>query len=208
MVNVGLLGAVSVGKTTILRQFVKYVEESRISEVDKDITCSIVKTDFSGESTLKPGESKETKTIHPNRVVFREDKTGKNHTLFAPGGDRERAVVKMGIITISRIARKIIAVFDVTRELDSQFKFFTDVRFFPKDIAVCLNKYDMLAETNKDTVDATIKDYQAKIKDFFDKRRIVVTNFYPTCAETKDEYKKFNDAVVNMLLDITVRSPD
>jgi GTPase SAR1 family protein len=204
MVNVGLLGAVSVGKTTILRQFVKYIEEGRVPEVDPDINCSIVKTDFSGESTLKPGESKETKTIHPNRVVFREDNTMKNHTLFAPGGDRERAVVKMGIITISRIARKIIAVFDLTCDMDPQFKFFTDVRFFPKSIAVCLNKFDLL---EPDQADAIVADYKEKIKDFFEKRRIEVTGFYPTCAETKEEFKPYNDAVVNMLLDITVRQP-
>jgi len=202
MVNVGLLGHASVGKTTILRLFVKYVEESRIPEIDPNINCSIVKTDFSGESTLRPGDSKETKTIHPNRVVFREDATGKNHTLFAPGGDRERAVVKMGIITISRIARKIIAVFDLTLDLDPQFKFFTDVRFFPKSIVVCLNKFDLL---DPGQADATVADYQEKIKDFFDKRRIAVNEFYPTCAETNEDFPAYNNAVVNMLLDITVR---
>ena len=91
MVNVGLLGDVSAGKTTLLRLFVLYNNKKRISNIEGGIPCTLIKTDFSGESTLEEDievENKETKTIHPNRVYFREEETGLNHTLFAPGGDR------------------------------------------------------------------------------------------------------------------------
>ena len=137
MVNIGLLGDVSVGKTSILRLFVRYLKKGDIAKVEGGIKCSVVKADFSGEATVPGGEKedalneKETKTIHPNRIVFREDESNKAHTIFAPGGDRARAVVKMGIITISRIATQIIAVFSLDRDLAPQFEFFNDVRFFP-----------------------------------------------------------------------------
>ncbi len=221
LVNVGLLGAVGVEKEDILRLFIHYVDAGLITQIDPDIHCTIIKAQIAGkiiiDSPKRVQKSKKKRTakepaglvLHPaDRIVFREDNNGKNHTLFAPGGDREQAVVKMSVITVSRISRKIIAVFDVTRELDSQFKFFTDLRFFPKDIAVCLNKYDILADKDIDQANAIVNDYRGKITDFFEKRRISVTAFYPTCAETKDDCKKFNDSVINMILNITVRSQD
>ena len=110
MVNVGLLGDISVGKTSILRLFVKYLNKGDVEKVEGGKKCTVVKTDFSGEATVPQGDKedklneKETKTIHPNRLVFREDESGRAHTIFAPGGDVGRAVVKMGVITISRIA--------------------------------------------------------------------------------------------------------
>ena len=110
MVNIGLLGDISVGKTSILRLFVRYLNKGEIENVKGGMKCTVVKTDFSGEATVPGGDKedslneKETKTIHPNRVVFREDDSGKAHTIFAPGGDRQRAVVKMGIITNKAIS--------------------------------------------------------------------------------------------------------
>jgi len=142
MVNIGLLGDISAGKTSILRLFVRYLKVGDIEKVKGGQKLTIVKTDFSGEATVPRGakedslNQKETKTIHPNRVVFREDKSGKAHTIFAPGGDASRSVIRMGIITISRIATQIIAVFSCDRPLETQFKFFRDVRFFPDNICV------------------------------------------------------------------------
>ncbi|GAG79320.1 unnamed protein product, partial [marine sediment metagenome] len=136
--------------TSLLRLFVRYVNKGDVEKVEGGKELQIVKTDFSGEATVPSGDKedkrneKETKTIHPNRLVFREVDTKKAHTIFAPGGDRQRAVVKMGIITISRIATQIIAVFSVDRDLDQQFEFFNDVRFFPDSIYVCLNKFDLI----------------------------------------------------------------
>lgn len=169
---------------------------------------SVVKTDFSGEALVPKGDKvdtldeKETKTIHPNRVVFREDSSGKAHTIFAPGGDRSRAVVKMGIITISRIATQIIAVFSLDRDVDRQFEFFNDVRFFPEKIYVCINKIDLL----KGDKVKEIEKLKKKINDFFIKRKITVQDVFVTCGETVnnfDEVEKYNNRVAEMILRIT-----
>jgi len=209
MVNIGLLGDISAGKTSILRLFVRYLKVGDIEKVKGGQKCTIVKTDFSGEATVPGGSKedslnqKETKTIHPNRVVFREDKSGRAHTIFAPGGDRKRAVVKMGIITISRIATQIIAVISCDRKLEQQFEFFNDVRFFPDKIYVCINKVDLI-EGDKDK---KLEEAKNKIDSFFNKRKISVIDYFITCGEiVKDfaEVEEYNNNVAEMILGITV----
>ena len=209
MVNIGLLGDISAGKTSILRLFVRYLKVGDIEHVKGGQKCTVVKTDFSGEATVPGGDKedrlnqKETKTIHPNRVVFREDASGKAHTIFAPGGDRQRAVVKMGIITISRIATQIVAVFSLDRELKRQFEFFNDVRFFPDKIYVCINKIDLL----KGNRDKKIEEVKKKIDSFFNRRKISVIEHFITCGETiKDfaEVEEYNNRVAEMILGITI----
>ncbi len=211
MVNIGLLGDVSVGKTSLLRLFVRCLKKGDIENVEGGVKCSVVKADFSGEATVPEGEKedtlnqKETKTIHPNRIVFREDETNKAHTIFAPGGDRQRAVVKMGIITISRIATQIIAVFSLDRELAPQFEFFNDVRFFPDKIYVCINKVDLIEGDRE----KKIEEMGKQIKDFFEARKIAISEVFITCGETVenfDEVEKFNNRVPEMILEITTKS--
>lgn len=198
MTNIGLLGAVSVGKTTILRLFVKYLKTNKIDGVKGGKSCTVVKTDFSGEAVLDPETGiKETKTIHPNRVVFRENELKRNHTLFAPGGDRGRAVVRMGVITISRIAKQIIAVFSCDRSVKEQFQFFRDVRFFPKQIYVCFNKIDLIAENQRIQ---TVESMKSEVIEFFAKRNITVKEFYTVSAESVGGMESFNDKAAEMIL--------
>jgi translation elongation factor EF-Tu-like GTPase len=208
MVNIGLLGDISAGKTSILRLFVKYLKVGDIEKVKGGIKCTVVKTDFSGEATVPGGakedslNQKETKTIHPNRVVFREDKSGRAHTIFAPGGDRARSVIRMGIITISRIATQIIAVFSCDRPLETQFEFFRDVRFFPDKISVCINKIDLV----EGDAEKKVEEYKAEIEEFFKKRKITVKEFFITCAEAVkgfEDVQTYNDRVAEMILEIT-----
>ncbi len=208
MVNIGLLGDISAGKTSILRLFVKYLKVGDIEKVKGGQKCTIVKTDFSGEATVPGGSKedrlnqKETKPIHPNRVVFREDKSGRAHTIFAPGGDRARSVIRMGIITISRIATQIIAVFSCDRPLEKQFEFFRDVRFFPDNIFVCINKIDLI---EKDP-EKKVEEAKTEIVDFFKQRKISIKEFFITCAESVkgfEDVQTYNDRTAEMILEIT-----
>ena len=205
MVNIGLLGDVSAGKTSILRLFVKYLNKGDIEKVEGGKKCTVLKTDFSGEATVPTGNKedslneKETKTIHPNRVVFRETDSGKAHTIFAPGGDRKRSVIRMGIITISRIVSHIIAVFSLDRELEEQFDFFNDIRFFPDKIYVCINKIDLIKDSNN------LEKIKEQISAFFNIRKIKIIDFFITCAEeimTFEDIQEFNNNVAKMILNI------
>jgi Ni2+-binding GTPase involved in maturation of urease and hydrogenase len=208
MVNIGLLGDISAGKTSILRLFVRYLKVGDIENVEGGRKCTVVKTDFSGEATVPGGakedslNQKETKTIHPNRVVFREDDSGKAHTIFAPGGDSSRSVIRMGIITISRIATQIIAVFSCDRPLEAQYNFFRDVRFFPDKIFVCINKVDLI---EKDA-EKKVEEAKVKIAEFFKQRKIIVQEFFITCAESVEGFEDvqtYNDHTAEMILKIT-----
>ncbi len=211
MVNIGLLGDISVGKTSLLRLFVRYLNKGDIENVEGGKKCTVVKTDFSGEATLPGGEKedklnqKETKTIHPNRVVFREDDNNRAHTIFGPGGDSSRAVVKMGIITISRIATQIIAVFSCDREIEIQFKFFNDIRFFPDQIFACINKVDLI-KGNKTQKQKKLEEIKKQIETFFKEKKIGIKDFFITCGETVegfDDIESYNNQVAEMILKIT-----
>jgi len=208
MVNIGLLGDISVGKTSILRLFVRYLNKGEIENVEGGKKCTIVKTDFSGEATIPGGEKedklnqKETKTIHPNRIVFRENETNRAHTIFAPGGDSARSVIRMGIITISRIASQIIAVFSCDRDLETQFKFFSDVRFFPNEIFVCINKVDLI----KKDPEKKVQELKTEIVKFFKQRKIGIKEFFIVCAESVEGFedvKSYNDHTAEMILKIS-----
>jgi translation elongation factor EF-Tu-like GTPase len=197
MVNVGILGDVSVGKTTILRLFVKFVEDKSLESEFNLPPTQIVKTDFSGEATLPSKEDiKQTKTIHPNRVVFR---IGDHmHTLFAPGGD-DRPLVRMGIVTVSRIARVIVAVFDMSRDLESQFEFYTAVRFIPKTIIVALNKADLVPVKE---LKKKVEEFSDSITEYFkEKRKIDVAAVFVTVAEPIEGYETNNIECAKLILE-------
>lgn len=107
----------------------------------------------------------------------------------------------MGIITISRIATQIIAVFSLDRDIETQFKFFNDVRFFPDKISVCINKVDLVEGDIKGALEKAKK----KIEGFFQERKITISDYFSTCGETVDKFadiESHNDAVAEMILKI------
>ena len=202
MAIIGLMGAMNVGKTAVLKMFVDYVEKEKIGKIDGGAECTIEKKDFKGESEIevKDGDGF-SKTITPNKVVFTVMKTGKSHTLFAPGGDRDRAVIRMGIITISRIAREIVGLFALDESLKDQFKLYDLIRYMPKKIYVCLNKYDLLEGTDEEK-QKILEKKKEEITNYFKKRRIIVEGFFSTCAIDKPDFLEFNHNVGRMILDL------
>ncbi len=202
MAIIGLMGAMNVGKTAVLKMFVDYVEKEKIGNIKDGLDCKIEKKDFKGESEIevKNGDGY-NKTITPNKVVFIETKSGANHTLFAPGGDRDRAVIRMGIITISRIARQIVGLFAIDESLKDQFKLYDLIRYMPKKIHVCLNKYDLLEGTDEEK-QKNLEKKKEEITNYFKKRRITVEGFFLTCAIDKPDFIDYNDNTARMILNL------
>lgn len=194
MVNIGILGDLSVGKTSILRLFVRFIEQNMLEEKFNLVSVKIVRQDFSGEATLSNKDSSElTKTIHPNRVVFQIG--DKMHTLFAPGGDN-RPLVRMGIITIFRISHIIIAVFDLSRDLEDQFNFYERIKFIPKTVLVVLNKADLVKDLNN-----KVEEYTEKIKKYFiEKRKISIIGISVIVAKELPNFENLNDICVGIIL--------
>ncbi len=206
MAIIGLMGAMNVGKTAVLKMFVDYVEKEKIGNIKDGRDCKIEKTDFKGESEIevKDGDGY-NKTITPNKVVFIETKSGASHTLFAPGGDRDRAVIRMGIITISRIARQIVGLFALDEGLKDQFKLYDLIRYMPKKIHVCLNKYDLLEGTDEEK-EKILEKKKEDITNYFKKRRIIVEGFFSTCAIDKPDFIEYNDNTARMILDLVLNT--
>jgi translation elongation factor EF-Tu-like GTPase len=202
MTTIGLIGNRDVGKTTILRLFVKYNNKTKFAGVNGGKPWSVTKIDFSGETCLNPETAnKETKTIHPNRVNFQEDDTKRSHTIFAPGGDKDWPVVKMGIITISRISKQIVTVFAADQSLSDQLTFFDAVRYFPKEIYVCVNKLDLIPTADRVKL---IESMKFKIEKYFNKRRIQIRDYFYTCAEESAQNQELNDNSAKMILKIAL----
>ena len=107
----------------------------------------------------------------------------------------------MGIITISRISTEIIGVFALDRDIDPQLDFFSDVRFFPDKIHVCLNKIDLIENFGE----KELENVKKKITDFFEKRRVKVEDFFITCGEIIEGFEdveSYNNKVPEMILSI------
>ncbi|HMF32044.1 MAG TPA: hypothetical protein VKK79_11545 [Candidatus Lokiarchaeia archaeon] len=189
--TIALLGAANIGRTNLLRIFLRYVEQGLIPE-----NIRILKTDFSGESILATGGRK-TKTILPNKVNF-EDEDGALYELIAPGGETDRPVIKMGAITSSRLSKAIIIVFDLTQDLDPQLEYFNSVKIFLKCVWVCLTKFDLLAE--EEQASQTLS-YSERVKDFFAQRGIEIKGVAWAGDSQDVQVEEQNAAVVKMILE-------
>lgn len=188
MVNIGLLGDAKTEPIEILRSLVKNMNQKNFSTI-LGSNFSVIKTDLGEESIQEEKgdglNERETMTIHPHRVVFREERTNKAHTIFAPGGDRTRAVIKMGIITISRIASQIIASFTLNHDMEPQFAFFNDVRFFPEMIHVIIDRIDLIEIQGKDK-EKRLRNIEDDICIFFARRKIKVGSIVNVSSKTME----------------------
>lgn len=199
MAIIGLMGAMNVGKTAVLKMFVDYVEKEKIGKIDGGVECTIEKKDFKGESEIEVKDGEDfSKTITHNKVVFTDVNTGRFHTLFAPGGVRDSAVVRMGIITISRIARKIVGLFSIDESLEDQIKFYDLIRNLPKRVNIILTKSGKIPEYDLESI---LHDIQYKITNYFNSRKIIVDRFEIVFFDTDNpEFLDNNNEAIRMIL--------
>lgn len=204
MVVIGFMGAMNVGKTAVLKLFVDYVEKNKVAKIDGGAPCTIEKVDFKGESVIpaEEGGDSYTKTVTPNKVVFLETGTDRSHTLFAPGGDKDKSVVRMGIITVSRIAKEVVAIFAVNESLVEQFQLYDLIRYIPKSIYVCFNKSDLIPDEQARA--KVIEKMKKEIEAYFAKRQISIKDYFQTCAIDKPGMTALNDNTARMILDIAL----
>ncbi|MFX0030670.1 MAG: hypothetical protein ACFE8B_15765 [Candidatus Hermodarchaeota archaeon] len=202
MVNVGLFGGISVGKKSILRIFADYLNNGKIDKLLENLKPRIIKSDFSGELNARTKnltdtlDKSKTETLHPARVIFQEDRLGTAYSIFAVGGDKQQPIVRSSIKTFSSYVTEVIAIFSVDRDLESQFEFFNDVRFFPTKIHVCINKIDLLTDDRYKKV----RELRKEITNYFNERKITVEKFHITCSESIEGFEKYNENAVIMIL--------
>ncbi len=201
MTNIGFIGDVKVGKTDLLRMVVRYINNGEIETIKGGAKCVFVKTDFSGENPQIIGD---TQTVHPSRVFFKEEESKKAHSLYAPGGNRESIVVKMGILNITRIATQLIAVFSCDRELKHEFEFFNDLPYFPDNLYVCLTRSELF-EGALSEKEIKIDEIKRQIRTYFQEKKCKVKGFFTVYLDFSNldsDKKLHNDYFVAMLLRI------
>jgi predicted GTPase len=102
----------------------------------------------------------------------------------------------MGIVTISRISHIIIAVFDLSRDLEPQFLFYDRVKFLPKTIYIALNKSDLVKNLND-----RVEEYTKKIKEYFiEKRKINIVGISAIVAKALPDFEDYNEKCVDIIV--------
>ncbi|MFX1478969.1 MAG: tetratricopeptide repeat protein [Promethearchaeota archaeon] len=168
MVNIAILGDSLEGIA-----FIKFLARY-INQYDVGFNFSKYHVTYRNNSIEERSMEKETKTINPTRLIIKDKAKGRMHTIFAPGGDRSRAVVKMGIITLARIAKIIIAYFSLNNPLREQFEFFNEVQFLPNEIYIWLLEREKL-DVNREDI---IEEYISSITNFFNKKKMKIKKIY------------------------------
>ncbi len=201
MAVICLLGEQGVGKTSLLQSTIQYLSDDK---PDYRTNYYVHKEDFSGEANTL-GENKEvisSTTIHPNRVIIKDYNSNKMHQIFSVGGRYKTTVVKMSIITISKLSDHIIFVFSPGINLETQFEYFDNVKLLPKELYVCINKMDLFnGHENGDE----FKDFKKNIEDYLTQKTLSVKEFFFTYSNFKTnllDLQLYRENTIKMFLKI------
>ena len=178
MVVICLLGDHGVGKTSLLQSTIHYLSDDMQQYWNKYV---VHKEDFSGEA-IRRGVNNEiisSTTLHPNRVIIGEYDSNRIHHIYSVGGHYSAIIVKMSIITISKLSDHIIFVVSPDVPLESQFEYFEHLPFTPKELYVCINKMDLF-ENNGNLNDS--KTFENKIDEYLKEKTVRIKEFFHTCG--------------------------
>ena len=174
MVNVGILGDMNCGKTSV---FVRFMNSLAVTN-EKIISGS-------------PGgpEMYTTQTVDFIRFTHR----GFIHVLYGTGG-HTTPITDYYRVYVLRNANRFLCMFDLSIDLDRQLKFYETLQIPTKQVTIFLNKFD-LANDNYD-------EYKEKIEDFFiNTQKKLIKYILPTVA-IKVEDGQFQKETQNCLTGI------
>ena len=168
MVNIGILGTMNCGKTSVFVNFM-----NSISASDEKILAGA------------PGgpEMYTTQTVDFIRFTSK----GFIHVLYGTGG-HQTPITDYYRVYVLRNANRFLCMFDLNEDLQEQLNFYRQFEIPTKSVVIFLNKYDLAAEN--------LKNYQEKVNSFFiDEKKKLVRGIFPTvalrtAAEEFEEYKQ------------------
>jgi signal recognition particle receptor subunit beta len=178
MVNVGILGAMDCGKTSVFAYFMNHIS-------------------MNGETIISgaPGgpEKYATETVDFIRFTAK----GFIHVLYGTGGHK-RPITDYYRLFVLRNADRFLCMFDLSTPIEPQIEFFEEMDIPLKSVLILLNKYD-LGKENFET-------YKEKIQEYFvDNKKKLIKAIYPTVAieyKDTDEYLEYNHNCVKAILDL------
>ena len=193
LTNIGIIGDFHSGKVELLRFLVDYIKGGTAP-----LKAEILKTEFIEEnsSSSKYLDTLSTKTIRPHRVVFKDLRTGKAHTLYASGGGDSKEESRMAFLTITRISSRVVMLFSLNHDLESQFEILNEGRFLPREIPVGVNTLDLLGAEERIMLQ---KEAREKIMGFFQERKIHVSQILFLSTITGEGLSNFMELVISLM---------
>ena len=177
MVNIGILGDMNCGKTSVFVRFMNSLTESN----EKILTGA-------------PGgpEMYTTQTVDFIRFTHK----GFIHVLYGTGG-HTTPITDYYRIYVLRNANRFLCMFDLSEELEKQLTFYENLDIPTKQVSIYLNKYDLASDN--------FSNYKEQIEDFFiNKKQKLIKEVLPTVAVKVEgnEYKKETKNCLKGILDL------
>ncbi|MFX0197337.1 MAG: GTPase domain-containing protein [Candidatus Hodarchaeota archaeon] len=180
MVNIGILGYASVGKTSLFNLFRKIFEErggnilgGQLGGAKKGNTVTIDFIRF-----IHTSEPQDSKIVH---------------TLYGTGGHRHRITDYYRSFVI-RNSDVFICMFDLSIDLEPQLTFYEQFELPVRSIVLVFNKFDLAKEP-------IIEHFIDQTEDFFvNKKKKFIFDRFITCAIPKSQYALYNENAVNSVL--------
>ncbi len=177
MVNVGILGDMNCGKTSVFVRFMNSLAASN----EKIIAGS-------------PGgpEMYTTQTVDFIRFTHK----GFIHVLYGTGG-HTTPITDYYRVYVLRNANRFLCMFDLSIELEPQLAFYKNLEIPTKQVTIFLNKYDLAQEN--------YAEYKEKVEDFFiNDQKKLIKEILPTVAIKVEEgkFKKETENCLKGILDL------
>ena len=162
MVNIGILGDMNCGKTSVFVRFMNSLANSN----EKILTGA-------------PGgpEMYTTQTVDFIRFTHK----GFIHVLYGTGG-HTTPITDYYRVYVLRNANRFLCMFDLSEDLEKQLAFYENLDIPTKQLTVYLNKFDLAADN--------YSEYKEQIEDFFiNQKRKLIKEILPTVAVKVEEDK-------------------
>ena len=177
MVNVGILGDMDCGKTSVFVRFMNSLANSN----EKILTGA-------------PGgpEMYTTQTVDFIRFTHK----GFIHVLYGTGG-HTTPITDYYRVYVLRNANRFLCMFDLSVDLEQQLSFYENLDIPTKQLSIYLNKFDLAADN--------FSEYKEQIEDFFIiQKKKLIKEILPTVAVKveENEYKIETKNCIKGILDL------
>ena len=177
MVNVGILGDMDCGKTSVFVRFMNSLANSN----EKILTGA-------------PGgpEMYTTQTVDFIRFTHK----GFIHVLYGTGG-HTTPITDYYRVYVLRNANRFLCMFDLSVDLEQQLSFYENLDIPTKQLSIYLNKFDLAADN--------FSEYKEQIEDFFiNQKKKLIKEILPTVAVKveENEYKIETKNCIEGILDL------
>ena len=177
MVNVGILGDMDCGKTSVFVRFMNSLANSN----EKILTGA-------------PGgpEMYTTQTVDFIRFTHK----GFIHVLYGTGG-HNTPITDYYRVYVLRNANRFLCMFDLSVDIEQQLSFYENLDIPTKQLSIYLNKFDLAADN--------FSEYKEQIEDFFiNQKKKLIKEILPTVAVKveENEYKIETKNCIKGILDL------